>query len=56
MWVWGDLTFLVAMLLVIVAWVRQEERRNARDEARADAEAARLALSSQVDVERLTSR
>jgi putative copper resistance protein D len=41
MWVWGDLTFLLAMLLVIVAWVRQEERRNAREEARADAEAAR---------------
>jgi putative copper resistance protein D len=43
MWVWGDLTFLLAMLLVIVAWVRQEERRNAREEARADAEAARHA-------------
>jgi putative copper resistance protein D len=43
MWVWGDLTFLLAMLLVIVAWVRQEERRNARDEARQDAEAARRA-------------
>jgi putative copper resistance protein D len=43
MWVWGDLTFLVAMLMVIVAWVRQEERRNAREEARADAEAARHA-------------
>jgi putative copper resistance protein D len=41
MWVWGDLTFILAMLLVIVAWVRTEERRNARDEARADAEAAR---------------
>ena len=43
MWVWGDLTFLLAMLLVIVAWVRQEERRNAREEARMDAEAAREA-------------
>ena len=43
MWVWGDLTFLLAMLLVIVAWVRQEERRTARDEARQDAEAARQA-------------
>jgi cytochrome c oxidase assembly factor CtaG len=40
MWVWGDLTFLLAMLLVIAAWVRQEERRNTRDEARQDAEAA----------------
>jgi cytochrome c oxidase assembly factor CtaG len=41
MWVWGDLTFLVAMLLVIAAWIRQEERRNAREEARLDAEEAR---------------
>jgi hypothetical protein len=41
MWAWGDLTFLAAMLLVVVAWVRLEERRNARDEARADAEQAR---------------
>lgn len=40
MWVWGDLTFLLAMFLVIVAWVRQEERRNAREEARLDTEAA----------------
>lgn len=39
MWVWGDLVFLLAMLAVIAAWVRQEERRNARDEARLDAEA-----------------
>ena len=42
MWVWGDLTFLLAMLLVIVAWVRDEERRNARREAREDAELARV--------------
>jgi putative copper resistance protein D len=41
MWAWGDLTFLLAMLLVVVAWLRQDERRNARDEARADAEQAR---------------
>jgi putative copper resistance protein D len=42
MWVWGDLTFLVGMLAVIAAWVHQEERRNAREEARLDAEEARL--------------
>jgi putative copper resistance protein D len=42
MWVWGDLVFLLAMLAVIAAWVRQEERRNAREEARLDAEEARL--------------
>ncbi len=43
MWMWGDLTFLLAMLMVIVAWVRQEERRTAREEARQDADAARSA-------------
>ena len=42
MWVWGDLVFLLAMVAVIAAWVREEERRNAREEARLDAEAARL--------------
>ncbi len=42
MWVWGDLTFVLAMILVIAAWIRQEERRNAREEARLDAEEARL--------------
>ncbi len=41
MWAWGDLTFVLAMFLVVVAWVRQDERRNARQEARDDAEAAR---------------
>jgi putative copper resistance protein D len=41
MWVWGDLTFVLAMILVIAAWIRQEERRNAREEARLDAEEAR---------------
>ena len=41
MWVWGDLTFVLGMLVVIAAWVRQEERRNAREEARQDAEEAR---------------
>ena len=45
MWVWGDVTFLVAMLLVIVDWVLREERRNARREERLDAEAAEAARS-----------
>jgi cytochrome c oxidase assembly factor CtaG len=40
MWVWGDLALILAMVAVIAAWVRQEERRNAREEARLDAEAA----------------
>jgi len=43
MWVWGDITFLLGMFLVIVAWVRQDERRTARQEARDDAEATRVA-------------
>jgi putative copper resistance protein D len=42
MWVWGDLALILAMVAVIAAWVRQEERRNAREEARLDAEEARL--------------
>jgi len=42
MWVWGDLALILAMFAVIAAWVRQEERRNAREEARMDAEEARV--------------
>jgi putative copper resistance protein D len=40
MWVFGDLAFLTAMACVVVAWVRQEDRRTARLDARLDAEAA----------------
>jgi putative membrane protein len=51
MWVGGDMMFLVAMGLVVVAWVRQEDRRTARLDARLDAEereaeAARLAAAA----------
>jgi cytochrome c oxidase assembly factor CtaG len=42
MWVWGDLTFLVSILLVVAAWLRDEERRTARTEGRADAERAAI--------------
>jgi putative copper resistance protein D len=42
MWVWGDLTFLVAILLVVGAWMRAEEAKTARDERRVDAERAAL--------------
>ncbi len=43
MWVGGDVVFLVAMGLVVAAWVRAEDRRTARDDAREDArEKARL--------------
>jgi putative copper resistance protein D len=40
MWVGGDLVFLAAMGGVVVAWVRHEDRRTARLDARLDAEAA----------------
>jgi putative membrane protein len=40
MWVFGDLVFLIAMAAVVAAWVRHEDRRTARLDARLDAEAA----------------
>jgi putative membrane protein len=42
MWVGGDVVFLLAMGLVVAAWVRAEDRRTARDEAREDARLARV--------------
>lgn len=43
MWVMGDMVFLVAMGIVVAAWVRHEDRRTAREDARLDAvESARL--------------
>jgi cytochrome c oxidase assembly factor CtaG len=36
MWVWGDLAFLVAGLLMVAAWWRDEERRASRTEGRPD--------------------
>lgn len=39
MWVGGDLVFLLAMILVVVAWMRHEERRTLRMDARLDAAA-----------------
>jgi putative membrane protein len=38
MWVFGDVVFLLAMGGVVAAWVRQEDRRTARLDARLDAE------------------
>ncbi len=38
MWVIGDLTFLAAILFVVVQWMRQENRDTAREDARGDAE------------------
>jgi len=37
MWVGGDIVFLTAMALVVAAWVRVEDRRTAREDAREDA-------------------
>jgi len=38
MWVVGDVVFLLAMGFVVAAWVRHEDRRTARLDARLDAE------------------
>jgi putative copper resistance protein D len=40
MWVGGDVVFLLAMGLVVAAWVRHEDRRTARADARDDARLA----------------
>jgi putative membrane protein len=37
MWVGGDVVFLLAMGLVVAAWVRAEDRRTAREDARENA-------------------
>jgi putative membrane protein len=42
MWVGGDVVFLLAMGLVVAAWVRVEDRRTARADARDDARIARM--------------
>jgi putative copper resistance protein D len=42
MWVWGDLTFLIALLLVLAVWWRAEEAKVARQERRIDAERAAI--------------
>ncbi|MDH4333991.1 MAG: cytochrome c oxidase assembly protein [Chloroflexota bacterium] len=38
MWVGGDVVFLLAMGLILAAWVRAEDRRSAREDARLDAQ------------------
>jgi putative membrane protein len=42
MWVGGDVVFLLAMGLVVAAWVRTEDRRTARSDAREDVRLARV--------------
>ena len=50
MWVMGDMVFLIAMGIVVAAWVRYEDRKTAREDARLDAaeaaEAARLRIGA----------
>jgi len=46
MWVVGDMVFLVAMGLVVVAWARLEDRRTVRLDARLDAAEAAAARSA----------
>ncbi|MBI3752343.1 MAG: cytochrome c oxidase assembly protein [Chloroflexi bacterium] len=43
MWIWTDVTFIAAILLVIGAWMRSDERRTAEVEARVDEQRAALA-------------
>jgi hypothetical protein len=38
MWVVGDVAFLAGLALVVAVWVREEDRRTARLDARLDAE------------------
>ena len=46
MWGGGDLGFLVAIMLVIAAWMRFEEAKTKRDEAREDARLATAAVAA----------
>jgi putative membrane protein len=55
MWVAGDLVFLVAILGVVVAWMRDEERSAARQEARIDAERAAIRRREALLAERLAA-
>jgi putative copper resistance protein D len=52
MWVMGDLTFVTALVLVVVAWMRAEERTAAADDARVAREEAAL----QARAERMAER
>jgi len=42
MWVWGDLTFLVAMLAAVAVWARDDEAAAVRQERAVDAERAAI--------------
>jgi putative copper resistance protein D len=53
MWVVGDLIFLLAILGVVLAWMRDEERREARRESRVAAERAAIRAREAALAERL---
>ena len=48
MWVFGDFAFLAAMIGVVAAWMRFEDRRTARLDARLDEETRRAAVDPDV--------
>ncbi len=53
MWVIGDLTFLVAILFVVVSWMRQEDRDTARTDGRTDPEQVEIQRREVVLADRL---
>ena len=53
MWVIGDLTFLTAILFVVVGWMRHEDRNTPRADARMDAERAEIVRREMVLADRL---
>lgn len=53
MWLFGDLMFLGAILLIIAGWIRREERETARADARADAARATIREREALLAERL---
>jgi hypothetical protein len=53
MWVAGDLIFLVAILGVVLAWMRDEERREERRESRVAAQRETIRARERALAERL---
>lgn len=53
MWVIGDLTFLVAILFVVVSWMRHEDRDTPRTDAQTDPERVEIRRREVVLAERL---
>jgi putative copper resistance protein D len=53
MWVIGDLTFLAAVLYLVIGWMRHEDRVSARSDARDDAERAEIRRREGVLADRL---